>query len=127
MTNEEYFDIFSNEYNEYWSLLNQDPDYDKDIQKFSTGDDDILINHIGYQEKEKVDNSNYNVNNENIEKNNNGDGNQIEVNDLYKDNYVNIESENKIKNDNNENINDNNLNFQNENINIGNNNFQNQN
>ena len=126
MTNEEYFDIFSNEYNEYWSLLNQDLDDENNIQRLSTGDDVILNQYNENHENENVDNGNYYVNNDNIERNNNGDGNQIEVNDIDKDN-INIEIENNIKNDNIENINDNNLNIQNENINIGNNNFQNQN
>ena len=126
MKNEEFFDFFSNEDNEYWCPLNQDLDYDNNIQKLSTGDDIILIKDNENHENENVDNGNYYVNNDNIERNNNGDGNQIEVNDIDKDN-INIEIENNIKNDNIENINDNNLNIQNENINIRNNNIQNQN
>ena len=70
MTNEEYFDIFSNEYNEYWSLLNQDLDDENNIQKLSTGVDVILNQDNENHENENVDNGNYYVNNDNIERNN---------------------------------------------------------
>ena len=127
MKNEESFDFFSNEDNEYWSLLNQDPDYDKDIQKFSTGDDDILIKDNENRENENVGDGDCYVGGDNIERNDNGDGSRIEVNDIGEDNCINVGVENNNKNDNIENINDNNLNIQNENINIRNNNIQNQN
>ena len=127
MKNEESFDFFSNEDNEYWCPLNQYLDYDNNIQKLSTGVDIILIKDNENRENENVGDGDCYVGGDNIERNDNGDGSRIEVNDIGEDNCINVGVENKIKNDNIENINDNNLNIQNENINIGNNNFQNQN
>ena len=116
MTNEEYFDIpldhfteamnniiFSSEYNEYCWPLNQDLDYNNNIQKLSTGVDIILINDNENRENENVGDGDCYVGGDNIERNNNADGNQIEVNDIDKNN-INIEIENNNKNDNIENI-----------------------